>query len=988
MPRVWSLALSWLVLAVATAAGQDPPPDTNPLPPALAETEADRAPIPVPDGLPRYTIDFRLDLDRRLVRAHQTVEYTNRTDRPADSLVFHVYPRYKIPDGQEALFSKTLEVLRLSPDEAMDRKGRRLEVQSARVAGEPVRPTFDDGDGTLMTLDLPRPLAPGETIAVDLDFKLDLPDYWGRWGHHNSITYLLNWYPVLAYPGPEGWERTPFVPWHQPWHQEAGHYRVTADLPDDQVVASTGSIVAKASAEPGRQVLTIQAEPARDFALVCSNRFQTWERRVDGILVRVTGFPEHEPNAKAALDFACEVVPLYQKWFGPYPYDELEIAASYFGWNGNECSGLVLIDDRVWRMPQVGQRYIDHLVTHETCHQWFWNVVGNDGYAETFMDEGLVNSFTAWRLDVKYGRNAPLIVWPSTLRWLPTIGREDLRLAGYYGWRARGHNGPVIQDLGQMKNLNNLFSLAYDRGGKVVEMVRNRLGEDRFLDFFRHVYRTYAWRTIRYEDLRRELDTFDPDGNWPVFLDGWLIDHKDTDWAVRRVRVGPAGSVGADGRTVTVELRQQGEMVEPTILLCRTDQGEIRVPIWPDRGDYEVDGARVHRDDAGAWLVHLDAPGTVRQVEVDPDHALLDASPDNNRWKPEIAWRLTPLMTPMDMSSQFQAYDRVSLVAGPFIDQYARGGLKVGLQRLEKWQITGWVGTEPALREAIFGGEAARLHFPWPMASVGFFYEEGLYNFYNDARHSGGRFFLRHRFLETSSFLVDDQGFAEIYYGIGNEFWPGDDGRPVNAYLGAVGARYRLSTLFPYWDPVSGFLIDLTAEYGNTLIGSSFNYARTTAEFGLVRGLPEGLGWLSATKLAARVYGGYASPSDQPLFRLGGGQRLRALDLSTDLGNAVWVGTVEWRMPIWRGIDRTVLDSSLCLRNLLGTIFYDCGQSFLNGSAYPFAQGVGVGLRIDVSMFAFLERANFRIDVAQPISGTPNSGRWGPVIWFGLNQVF
>ena len=60
--------------------------------------------------------------------------------------------------------------------------------------------------------------------------------------------------------------------------------------------------------------------------------------------------------------------------------------------------------DAAARRP--GVRYLDHLVTHETCHQWFWNVVGTDGYAETFMDEGLVNCFTALRLDAKYGRNA------------------------------------------------------------------------------------------------------------------------------------------------------------------------------------------------------------------------------------------------------------------------------------------------------------------------------------------------------------------------------------------------------------------------------------------------------------------------------------------------------------------------------------------------------------------------------------------------------
>ena len=113
----------------------------------------------------------------------------------------------------------------------------------------------------------------------------------------------------------------------------------------------------------------------------------------------------------------------------------------------------MLIDDRVMRLPTAGQRYLDHLVTHETCHQWWWNTVGTNGYAETFMDEGLVNCFTALRLDAKYGRNGPLITWPKGLSWLPTIGREDLRLAGYYGWRRKGGSGPIIQDLGAMGNL-------------------------------------------------------------------------------------------------------------------------------------------------------------------------------------------------------------------------------------------------------------------------------------------------------------------------------------------------------------------------------------------------------------------------------------------------------------------------------------------------------------------------------------------------------
>ena len=370
---------------------------------------------------------------------------------------------------------------------------------------------------------------------------------------------------------------------------------------------------------------------------------------------------------------------------------------------------------------------------------------------------------------------------------------------------------------------------------------------------------------------------------------------------------------------------------------------------------------------------------------VDPDHALLDADPGNNRWRTDVSWRLTPAMSPLDESSQFAPYDRPSVVAGLFVDQYERGGVKIGAQKLNKWSATLWAGTEPALREAIFGGQATLLNFPSPKFNAGVFYEEGLYNFYNDRRHSGGRAFLRYRFLPTSSFLVDDQGFAELYFGTGNEFWAGDNGRPVNGWLDAIGVRYRLSTLFPYWDPVQGRLIEVTAEHGDKAFGSYATYFRTTAEYGIVRPIPDGWGRLSKSRLAFRAYGGYGYPDNLPLFRLGGGTRLRALDLNQQIGSSVWLMTYEWRYPLWADIDRDAIDHVVGFRNLIGALFYDVGESYLSGRWGPVVHGVGVGFRIDVALFAFLERAALRVDVAQPVGiGT----RRGPVIWFGLNQVF
>jgi hypothetical protein len=149
--------------------------------------------------------------------------------------------------------------------------------------------------------------------------------------------------------------------------------------------------------------------------------------------------------------------------------------------------------------------------------------------------------------------------------------------------------------------------------------------------------------------------------------------------------------------------------------------------------------------------------------------------------------------------------------------------------------------------------------------------------------------------------------------------------------------------------------------------------------------LPTWSGEPSKSRLAFRAYGGFGSPDNVPLFRLGGGRRLRALDLSQDIGSSVWLMTFEWRFPLWRDLDQDVLDHVVTLRNLLGAVFYDVGDSYLRGDWMPVVHGVGVGLRLDTVLFSFLERASIRVDLAQPVGVGTNRG---PVLWFGLNQVF
>ena len=89
-------------------------------------------------------------------------------------------------------------------------------------------------------------------------------------------------------------------------------------------------------------------------------------------------------------------------------------------------------------------------------------------------------------------------------------------------------------------------------------------------------------------------------------------------------------------------------------------------------------------------------------------------------------------------------------------------------------------------------------------------------------------------------------------------------------------------------------------------------------------------------------------------------------------------------MPLWRHTPINACDHVCGLNNVYGAVFYDAGNAYVNGhSDGPVAQGVGGGLRFDVTWFGFVERTTLRIDVARAINID------GPVqLWFAANMAY
>jgi hypothetical protein len=980
-----------------------------------------------PTWLPRYDLDMHLDVAGHTVKVHQTVTWINRHPQPTNQLVFNAHSHYKIPDGDVALLAKTLELLRQAPSEGIDFDGPALQVEKV-VLSTPgaacanMEFCYQDDNPTALVVTLPHPVGQGEAVTVALDFTLRLPQKQGRWGQWEGVTFLATWLPVLAYyDDKEGWQPTPFVPWHQPFFNEAGLYTARVTLPCDQKIACSGSVTAVKDLGDGRKQVDIAAPGFRDFAFLCSARYQEFVGEAVSapgcppVRVKVVAFPEHEFYARSMVRALCEAVPVYSRWFGPYPYPEFTLAESFFAWNGNECGGLVMIDARTFAMPHMAEQYVEYLVSHEFCHQWWYNLIGTNGYCETWMDEALAVYFSHRLIDCKHGKNNGLMRFPAGLEWLPNIQRDNYRYYSLYGVLGRGDNGPILRKMPDFDHLVNLLSMCYDKGSKVVGLIEERLGEAAFLDFIHIIYRKYQYRILRVADFQRELEAY-TGRSWEEFFAFWLHGPGVTDWCVEKVRLEPrcegirklcglGPCCGEKGPyKVTVLLHQKAECCEETTLGFCFDGGEgfqLRLPIQPQAGIVELDDppAKIEPLPANRVRVEVTLPRKPTQIAVDPDQVLVDRNPTNNYWKPRIRWRLTPVYSLVEETDFTCDYDKWNVIAGPWVfgtaysdpwfTRSTMAGARVGLYRTQEFSGGAYVGYRTDFNDIVAGVDGLWDHWPWPHTQVGFAAERRLGATMNEQQGaSRGVVFGRYVFTYGSSLYLPPMKYVEAFASFTDNFlpWarnnmPGCD-RFDHAATG--GLHYHIDYLTPYWDAEAGYKLDVTYASGVALVGTRESFNRVDGQVSAVKSLPDWLGPLSQTRLAARLYGAAGLPDKGQYFSLGGETLFRGFDLAERQGSVVWVGSLEWRVPLVRGLTWDCCDHTLGLRNVYAAAFYDVGDIYCRGhSMGPVAHAVGGGIRLDTAWFSFIERTILRFDIAKAVNAST------PVqFWFGVMHPF
>jgi hypothetical protein len=285
----------------------------------------------VPPPIASYQITCRLDTEKKTVEGTEVLTWKNTTSRPADTLRFHLYLNafrntlstfWRESGGQHRDGTLpdswgSVEVLRMTASDGADL------LPSIRYLSP------DDGnphDRTVAEVILPRPVLPGETISVSIDFLSRLPRVSVRTGYKEDFFLVAQWFPKIGVFEEKGWNCHQFHAASE-FFADFGNYDVSIDVPAPYrgKVGATGRKVDERETSLGRILYRFKQEGVHDFAwtadpsyLVLEDTFR--EAGVGDVRLILLLQPEHASVAERLLRAARAALSGYGRFLGSFIY--------------------------------------------------------------------------------------------------------------------------------------------------------------------------------------------------------------------------------------------------------------------------------------------------------------------------------------------------------------------------------------------------------------------------------------------------------------------------------------------------------------------------------------------------------------------------------------------------------------------------------------------------------------------------------------------
>lgn len=582
-----------------------------------------------------YRINTSLDVRQKRLAGTARIAYQNRSPDTLAVVFLHLYSNYNAPGA-------------VRNDPAADPVGG-VTLTRFAAQGQVLQETGGQTpgyfvQGTTMGVRLPRPLAPGQTLPIEVEWSLPISqNFAGRSGYsRDNLFFLAYWYPQMAvYDDVAGWHTDQHRGLAE-FYMGFGSYDVTVEAPEGWVVAATGGLQNEAEVFPpavverlrraresdqvvpvltasdfgaGRATRDVpgdrlrwrfRADSVRDFAF-SATRESLWDAvRAPAGDRDGDGRPEHAmvhalyrapaTSWTRAAEFTREGLEFGVRATGrPYPWPHMtSVEGAQIISGGMEYPMMTLTG------PLLGDPSdLYEVLVHEVLHMWVPMIVSTDETRYGWLDEGLTNFGETVAAAARFPDSQPL-----------GFGQQQIYLQA----ARSGIEGEMMRWSDFHTSTAAFYIASYPKPTAVLVALRSLLGEEAFERGYQGFIRAWSFRHATPWDFFNAMEAAaGRDLDW--FWASWF----HTTWTLDQAVAGVSETQGG----TEVVVRDLGNVPMPARLRITREGGEtlereVPVETW-------LAGARTAR-------VSVPAGPPVVRVEIDPSMAFPDVDRRNNVW--------------------------------------------------------------------------------------------------------------------------------------------------------------------------------------------------------------------------------------------------------------------------------------------------------------------------------------------------------------------
>ena len=579
----------------------------------------------------QQAVDYKMvvDIDVKTFKysGEQELLYTNNSPDSLKKVFYHLYFNAFQPGSEMSERIKTgkdknkrflIDIDSLKPNEV-----GYLKVSNLKQDGNVLKHELSE---TILEVLLSKPLMPGETTKLTLNFEGQVPKLVRRAGRNSSEGVALSmaqWYPKLAEYDYEGWNAEPYL--GREFHGVWGDFDVTLTLDKKYVVAASGYLQnpdevghgysdKKGKSKKGKLRWHFVAPRVHDFTWSADPEYiHDTHMGPNNVLLHFfyKDNPKYNENWKNLQPKTAELMRFFNQTIGEYPYRQYTVAQG--GDGGMEYAMLTLI---------TGNRGFESLVgvtAHELAHSWFQHVLATNEMKYEWMDEGFTTYISTLAKDRILDQN----------NFFPLQRSYDS-----YFYLVRSGKEQPQQTNANRYDYNLAYEIsAYSKGSVFLSQLGYIIGEDKLSKTLKEYYRMHQFKHPVPNDFRRIAERVSGiQLKW--YLTDWTQTTNTIDYGIK--------SIKADGARTLINIERIGSMPMPLEVLVNFKDGSSEIhyiPISLMRGEKENPYSlkwTVREDWPWARLEYefaINRPKSdIIDIYIDPSYYMADINRENNAY--------------------------------------------------------------------------------------------------------------------------------------------------------------------------------------------------------------------------------------------------------------------------------------------------------------------------------------------------------------------